>query len=624
MANEALKQRVKRKLLAVIEDKVKDADPDPFVVVGSDSETGMLHVMPETEQSLASRRRIQEVPPIGFTKPAAGDRVRIKKGRSQPGFYITGYTYDGTNEKPYPPKLYTDYVVARDDTDLRLQSTDAGIVTLSALASQAPVDVGYWVNGADATLTAEQVVPASAAVLGSDGSSNPAAATPGEDYLDPAGMIYAVPPELTISAGGAVTATQSFHTIDTNGDAASDNLDTINWGGDGAGDSFVEIIVKANNDGRTVILKHLTGNIYNMTGADITLDDITKHARILFDIQAGGCYAWPIAPPAILKTTFNAKGDILSASADNTPGILSAGTDGHVLTLDSGEALGIKWAAGGGGASSLDDLSDVAITGLAQGDILAHTGANVVDINIAEQRVVGRLTGEDVKGLTQAELQTFANVEDGADVTDSTNVNAAGAVMEADYDANTILAANSDNTPAALTIAESRIVGRASGGNIDDLTAAQVKTILGIDPNDITFEGAIVYHDADQTISNTTVTNLAFNSEVVDTNSYHSTVTNNDRLTVPVAGYYLVTFAGRWENVAGGSRQMRVVINDTTIAARWLLKPLSTTDHFFATLVKLAQSDYVTLTVYQNTGGDCDVRSTSAYSPYFKISLLGV
>lgn len=43
------------------------------------------------------------------------------------------------------------------------------------------------------------------------------------------------------------------------------------------------------------------------------------------------------------------------------------------------------------------------------------------------------------------------------------------------YDAHTILYATTDNTPAALTVAEARLVGRITGGNIAALTAAQVR-----------------------------------------------------------------------------------------------------------------------------------------------------
>lgn len=98
-------------------------------------------------------------------------------------------------------------------------------------------------------------------------------------------------------------------------------------------------------------------------------------------------------------------------------------------------------------------------------------------------------TGAEIKAAYEAESDTnvftdakstkLAEIEATADITDSTNVNAAGAVMETDYDANTILAATSNNTPVTLTIAEQRIVGRVTSGNITALTAAQIRTLLG-------------------------------------------------------------------------------------------------------------------------------------------------
>ncbi len=63
------------------------------------------------------------------------------------------------------------------------------------------------------------------------------------------------PSELTIAAG-AVTATQSSHTIDTESDAATDDLDTINGGNNG---DF--LYVSAANAARTVVFKDGTGNL---------------------------------------------------------------------------------------------------------------------------------------------------------------------------------------------------------------------------------------------------------------------------------------------------------------------------------------------------------------------------
>ena len=49
---------------------------------------------------------------------------------------------------------------------------------------------------------------------------------------------------------------------------------------------------------------------------------------------------------AIDKALFDAKGDILVATAADTPGKLTVGVDGYVLTADSSTATGLTWAAG--------------------------------------------------------------------------------------------------------------------------------------------------------------------------------------------------------------------------------------------------------------------------------------
>jgi hypothetical protein len=114
--------------------------------------------------------------------------------------------------------------------------------------------------------------------------------------------------------------------------------------------------------------------------------------------------------------------------------------------------------------------------------ILAATSDDTpAALTVAEQTIVGRITSGNIDALTATEVRTLINVEDGADVTDATNVDAAGAVMEADYNANTILAATSDDTPVALTVAEQTLVGRITSGNIDALTATEVRTLINVE-----------------------------------------------------------------------------------------------------------------------------------------------
>jgi len=93
--------------------------------------------------------------------------------------------------------------------------------------------------------------------------------------LTAASLVGATPTELTISSG-AVTATQTIHFIDTESDAASDDLVTINGGADGK-----LLIFRPIHTDRTVVVKE-TGNICT-GGSDITLNDTSKYILFVYD-----------------------------------------------------------------------------------------------------------------------------------------------------------------------------------------------------------------------------------------------------------------------------------------------------------------------------------------------------
>lgn len=61
---------------------------------------------------------------------------------------------------------------------------------------------------------------------------------------------------------------------------------------------------------------------------------------------------WASSGSAIQSTIFDAKGDILVATADDTPARLAVGTDGYVLTANSATASGVEWAAASGGGGT--------------------------------------------------------------------------------------------------------------------------------------------------------------------------------------------------------------------------------------------------------------------------------
>jgi hypothetical protein len=89
--------------------------------------------------------------------------------------------------------------------------------------------------------------------------------------------------------------------------------------------------------------------------------------------------------------------------------------------------------------------------------------------------ITGKPTTFTPSAHTHAGTDITSQVAD-ADKVDGHHANAF--VLKTLFDAQSILAATTDDTPAALTIAENRIVGRKTGGNVAALTAAEVAAII--------------------------------------------------------------------------------------------------------------------------------------------------
>jgi hypothetical protein len=70
----------------------------------------------------------------------------------------------------------------------------------------------------------------------------------------------------------------------------------------------------------------------------------------LVEIYTGAAWVSLDDPNAIQNSIVDAKGDIISATADNTPARLAVGTNGQTLVADSTASTGLKWATASSGA----------------------------------------------------------------------------------------------------------------------------------------------------------------------------------------------------------------------------------------------------------------------------------
>jgi len=140
----------------------------------------------------------------------------------------------------------------------------------------------------------------------------------------------------------------------------------------------------------------------------------------------------------------------------------------------------------------------------------------------------------------------------------------------------------------------------------------------------VTFSGARVWASGTQSFSNATAAVLTWNSESYDTNSYHSTVTNTGRLTVPSTGYYLLTGFVIFASNATGSRILEFKKNGTTCG--YVENGAATTG---ATQLQLtvpllaSATDYFEVFGYQNSGSTLATAAGGEGFNFFSIVSLG-
>lgn len=202
----------------------------------------------------------------------------------------------------------------------------------------------------------------------------------------------------------------------------------------------------------------------------------------------------------------------------------------------------------------------------------------------------------------------------------------AGVPAWVDADPLTILDAKGDlitataaDTPARLAIGSNNQVLTADSSTATGLKWATPATSTP------TFVGCDVYTDVDQSISNNTHTTVNFELEYIDSDSFHSNVTNNSRITIPTgkAGKYRIFGQISYLDNATGGRRISIAKNGSRI--RQTITPGSSNSYNFVTaeaILDLIVGDYLELQAFQNSGGSLSVGGTLGYT-HFSAEYIG-
>jgi len=92
---------------------------------------------------------------------------------------------------------------------------------------------------------------------------------------------------------------------------------------------------------------------------------------------------------AVTAVDMSTKGHLLAGDGSGNPSTLSVGTNNYVLTADSGEATGLKWAEASGGGTSWQSVKTGDYTASAGEGVFANTSASAWTLTLPSSPSIG-------------------------------------------------------------------------------------------------------------------------------------------------------------------------------------------------------------------------------------------
>jgi hypothetical protein len=265
----------------------------------------------------------------GYNKEIELDIAAVKTQLNTDGYITTSSTSTLTNKTLTSPVINTPTGITKSDVGLANvdNTTDAGkpisTATQTALDLKAPLASPTFtgtlvlpstVNGPSVSTSVNLLFPTTGGHITLGGSQTTGNLTIGGGTQRTTGVIG-------IGTGATTTGTKTI------------NIGTGSTGGTTA-------IAVGSADGATSNIT-LNGNITlpsTTSIGDVSSTELSYLNNVTSAIQTQ-------LDGKVDESLFDTKGDILVASADNTPAKLAAGTNGYLLTANSAAANGVEWAA---------------------------------------------------------------------------------------------------------------------------------------------------------------------------------------------------------------------------------------------------------------------------------------
>lgn len=241
------------------------------------------------------------------------------------------------------------------------------------------------------------------------------------------------------------------------------------------------------------------------------------------------------------------------------------------------------------------------------GALAMRTLGNSIDTSFVDLK--GGTTGQVLSKNSNTDLDFTWVAQDDSNAIQNAIVDAKG----------DLITATAADTPARLAVGTNGQVLTA-----DSTTATGLKWATAASGS--TFAGCYLYKSGNGSIAHATVTAQTFDSELYDTDGYHSTTTNTSRITIPTgkAGYYEIKFLVEMEQSMTGTRQMRLLQNgNLKYLSAFILASTEYAMYNGSIVLYGAVNDYFEFALYQESGSTKTVYGGSSYNTWFSAAYLG-